>query len=193
MSAATGDLPPPESAATPTNHPGLKSLTLATSPTLISSSPVTDGTLSKATAMHRCSVVVTPTYASTSMSFFVALRWPRVSPRHPRTPLRLPESVAAPRTSHLFTVSRLHKSRRPLRAVRLKSTGVVMLPSQTSSTSCTSPRPHSSHISELKRTLSSRSQPRPVFFVASDSSLSNAELRDEMLHLFADLNAKRDV
>jgi hypothetical protein len=48
-------------------------------------------------------------------------------------------------------------------------------------------------ISELlERTLSSRSQPRPVF-VASDSSLSNAEPSDEMLlRLTADVKAERD-
>jgi chromosome segregation ATPase len=47
-------------------------------------------------------------------------------------------------------------------------------------------------ISELERTLSSRSQTRPISFAASDSSLSDAEPSDEMLRLIADLKAERD-
>jgi hypothetical protein len=47
-------------------------------------------------------------------------------------------------------------------------------------------------ISELDPTLSSRSQPRPVSFAASDSSLSDAEPNDEMLRLVADLKDERD-
>ena len=43
-----------------------------------------------------------------------------------------------------------------------------------------------------ERTLLSCSQPRPVSFVASDSSLSDAEPSDEMLHFIANLKAERD-
>jgi hypothetical protein len=66
-----GDLPTPESAAT-YEAPCLKSLILATCPSLISSSLVPDSILSKATALHPRSVVVTvtPTHTSTSISFF---------------------------------------------------------------------------------------------------------------------------
>jgi hypothetical protein len=70
MSAATGDLPTPKFAATPTKPPDLKSRTLATSTSLISSSSLPDGVLAKATALHRHSVVVPPAHASASMSFF---------------------------------------------------------------------------------------------------------------------------
>jgi hypothetical protein len=68
MSAAAGELPTPESAATPTKPPGLMSLTLATSPSVISTSPASDGILSKGTDLHRRSVV--PSHASASATFF---------------------------------------------------------------------------------------------------------------------------
>ena len=47
-------------------------------------------------------------------------------------------------------------------------------------------------ISHLECLLLSRSQPRPISLVTSDSSLSDVEPSDEILRLIADLKAKRD-
>ncbi|KAF8258392.1 hypothetical protein EI94DRAFT_1835061 [Lactarius quietus] len=193
MSAVTGELPTPKSAATPTKPSNLKSLTLATSPSLISSPPSSDGVLSKATSLHRRSGVA---HGSSSAPF---LR--RAS---------LTESTSST-SSDPFEAPRKRSS------ISYKSSfHGLPTPELTPTTECRPPigsdiewARHSSltneqhflyqsqaalvaRISELERTLSSRSQSRPISYAASDSSLSDAEPSDEMLRLIADLKAERD-
>ena len=191
MSAATGDLPTPESAATPSKPPGLKSLTLATSPSLISSSPVPDGVLSKATALHRRSVVVPPTHASTS--FFRRASVTESTSSTSSDPFEAPRkrsSISYKSSFHGLPTPELTPTNegRPSdidwsRHASLTNEQHFLYQSQAALVA---------RISELERTLSSRSQPRPVSFAASDSSLSDAEPSDEMLRLIADLKAERD-
>jgi hypothetical protein len=186
----TGELPTPESAPTPTKLSGLKSLTLATSPSLASSSP--DGVLSKATAaLHRRSVVV-PT--SSSVPFFRRASLSESTSSTSSDPFEVPR-----KRSSISYKSSFHGLPTPELTPTTEGR-----PSMGSEAEWSRPLTNEQHflyqsqaalvarISELERTLSSRSQPRPVSFATSDSSLSDPEPTDEMLRLIADLKAERD-
>ena len=195
MSAATGELPTPVSAATPPKPPGLKSLTLATSPSLISTSPTPDGVLSKATALHRRSVVVPPTHASSSVPFFRRASLTESTSSTSSDPFEVPRkrsSISYKTSFHGLPTPELTpttEGRPPIgsetdwaRPPSLTNEQHFLYQSQAALVA---------RISELERTLSSRSQSRPVSST-SDSSFSDAEPSNEMLRLIADLKAERD-
>ncbi|KAN0131044.1 hypothetical protein V8E53_011177 [Lactarius tabidus] len=196
MSATAGELPTPESTATPTKPAGLKSLTLATSPSLISTSPASDGILSKATALHRRSVVVPPTHPSASAPFFRRASLTESTSSTSSDPFEIPRkrsSISYKSSFHGLPTPELTpttEGRPPIgseidwaRRPSLTNEQHFLYQSQAALVA---------RISELERTLSSRSQTRPISFAASDSSLSDAEPSDEMLRLIADLKAERD-
>ncbi|KAH8996978.1 hypothetical protein EDB86DRAFT_3076906 [Lactarius hatsudake] len=174
MTTVTGEqLPTPDSAPTPTKPTGLKSLTLASSPSLTSPSSSPDGgVLSRATALHRRSVVVPPTHASSSASkrssisykpSFQGLPTPELTPTTEGRPLIGSETEWGRPPSLTNEQHFLYQSQAALVA----------------------------RITELERSLSFRTC-RPVSLAASDSSSSVAEPTDEMLRLIADLKAERD-
>jgi hypothetical protein len=194
MSAAAGELPTPESAATPTKPAGLKSLTLATSPSVISTCPASDGILSKATALHRRSVV--PPHASASAPFFRRASLTESTSSTSSDPFEVPRkrsSISYKSSFHGLPTPELTpttEGRPPIgseidwaRHASLTNEQHFLYQSQAALVA---------RISELERTLSSRSQTRPISFAASDSSLSDAEPSDEMLRLIADLKAELD-
>jgi hypothetical protein len=194
LSAAAGELPTPESAATPTKPAGLKSLTLATSPSVISTCPASDGILSKATALHRRSVV--PPHASASAPFFRRASLTESTSSTSSDPFEVPRkrsSISYKSSFHGLPTPELTpttEGRPPIgseidwaRHASLTNEQHFLYQSQAALVA---------RISELERTLSSRSQTRPISFAASDSSLSDAEPSDEMLRLIADLKAERD-
>ncbi|KAI9433308.1 hypothetical protein H4582DRAFT_2112897 [Lactarius indigo] len=163
MSGVTGEqLPTPESAPTPTKPTGLKSLTLAASPSLTSPSSSPDsGVLSKATALHRRSVVVPPTHASSSVQFFRRASLTESTSSISSDPFEETEWGRPPSLTNEQHF--LYQSQAALVA----------------------------RISELECTLSFRTS-RPISVSTSDSSSSVAEPTDEMLRLIADLKAERD-
>ena len=196
MSAAAAELPTPESAATPTKPAGLKSLTLTSSPSLISTSPASDGVLAKATALHRRSVIVPPTHPSSSAQFFRRASVTESTSSTSSDPFDVPRkrsSISYKSSFHGLPTPELTPTTegRPLigsdidwaRHPSLTNEQQFLYQSQAALVA---------RISELERTLSSRSQTRPISFAASDSSLSDAEPSDEMLRLIADLKAERD-
>lgn len=192
MSAVTGGLPTPVSAATPTKLAGLKSLTLTTSPSSITSSSP-DGGLSKATSLHRRSVVV-PAHSSVSFSRRASLTESTSSiSSDPFDAPRKRSSISYKPSFHGLPTPELTPTTegRPLigsgidwnRPPSLTNEQHFLHHSQAALVA---------RISELERTLSSRSQPRPFSFAASDSSLSDPDSSDETLRLIADLKAERD-
>ena len=190
LMSVTGELPTPESAPTPTKLSGLKSLTLTTSPSLVSSP---DGVLSKATALHRRSVVAPTT---SSPSFFRRASVSESISSTSSDPFEAPRkrsSISYKSSFHGLPTPELTPTTegRPLigsenewgRSPSISNEQHFLYQSQAALVA---------RISELERTLSSRSQPRPISFATSDSSLSDAEPADETLCLIADLKAERD-
>ncbi|KAI0260930.1 hypothetical protein BC834DRAFT_845850 [Gloeopeniophorella convolvens] len=200
ISAVNGELPTPSPTPTPSKPFGLKSLTLTTSPSLVSSPPSSDNVLSNAAAMRRRSVIVPPTHAPSSAAFF----------RRPS----LTDSVSST-SSDVFEVPRKRSSI----SYKPSSHGLPtpeLTPTTERRASAGSEsdwdRPPSltneqhflyqsqaalvTRIAELERTLSFRThgQPpsRPVSFVASDTSSGGTEPTDETFRLVVDLKAERD-
>ncbi|KAH8984608.1 hypothetical protein EDB92DRAFT_1950669 [Lactarius akahatsu] len=197
MSTVTGEqLPTPDSAPTPTKPTGLKSLTLAASPSLTSPSSSPDsGVLSRATALHRRSVVVPPTHASSSASFFRRASLTESTSSISSDPFEAPRkrsSISYKPSFHGLPTPELTPTTegRPLtgsetewgRPPSLTNEQHFLYQSQAALVA---------RISELERTLSFRTS-RPVSLAASDSSSSVAEPTDEMLRLITDLKAERD-
>ncbi|KAH9057730.1 hypothetical protein EDB87DRAFT_1685894 [Lactarius vividus] len=177
MSAVTGEqLPTPDSAPTPTKPTGLKSLTLAASPSLTSpSSSPEGGVLSKATALHR------PFCCRPSDSSFLVRAAPRKrsSISYKSSFHGLPTPELTPTTEGRPLIGSETEWGRP---PSLTNEQQFLYQSQAALVA---------RISELERTLSFRTS-RPVSLSASDSSSSVAEPTDEMLRLIADLKAERD-
>ncbi|KAH9168915.1 hypothetical protein EDB89DRAFT_1551895 [Lactarius sanguifluus] len=197
MSTVTGEqLPTPDSAPTPTKPTGLKSLTLAASPSLTSPSSSPDGgVLSRATALHRRSVVVPSTHASSSAPFFHRASLTESTSSISSDPFEAPRKRSSisykPSFQGLPTPELTPTTEgRPLIG---SETEWGRPPSLTNEQHflCQSQAALVARISELERTLSFRTS-RPVSLAASDSSSSVAEPTDEMLRLIADLKAERD-
>ncbi|KAH9021326.1 hypothetical protein EDB84DRAFT_1565364 [Lactarius hengduanensis] len=190
-------LPTPDSAPTPTKPTGLKSLTLASSPSLTSPSSSPDGgVLSRATALHRRSVVIPPTHASSSASFFRRASLTESTSSISSDPFEAPRkrrsSISYKPSSHGLPTPELTPTTegRPLIG---SETEWGRPPSLTNEQHflCQSQATLVARISELERTLSFRTS-RPVSLAASDSSSSVAEPTDELLCLITDLKAERD-
>ncbi|KAH9030241.1 hypothetical protein EDB83DRAFT_2554988 [Lactarius deliciosus] len=197
MTTVTGEqLPTPDSAPTPTKPTGLKSLTLASSPSLTSPSSSPDsGVLSRATALHRRSVVVPPSHTSSSASFFRRASLTESTSSISSDPFEAPRKRSSisykPSFQGLPTPELTPTTEgRPLigsetewgRPPSLTNEQHFLYQSQAALVA---------RISELERSLSFRTC-RPVSLAASDSSSSVAEPTDEMLRLIADLKAERD-
>ncbi|KAI9455788.1 hypothetical protein BJY52DRAFT_1188205 [Lactarius psammicola] len=176
---------------------GLKSLTLAVSPSLTSSPSSPDnGVLSKATALHRRSIVAPPNHASSSVPFFRRTSLTESTSSISSDPFEVPRkrsSISYKSSFHGLPTPELTPTTegRPSlgsetewgRPPSLTNEQHFLYQSQAALVA---------RISELERTLSSRTQSRPVSLAASDSSSSIAEPTDEMLRLVADLKAERD-
>ncbi|KAI0296061.1 hypothetical protein B0F90DRAFT_1747672 [Multifurca ochricompacta] len=197
MSAANGELPTPAPTPTPSKPSGLKSLTLTTSPPLISSPPATDGVSLNATAANRRSVVVPPTHTSSSSPFFrrgsltdsaSSISWdPFEVPRKRSSISYKPSFHGLPTPELTPTTER--------RASTGSDSDWGRPPSLLSNEQHFLYQSHAAlvaRISELERTLCVRTQPRSVLLATSDNTSNGPEPTDEMLRLIADLKAERD-
>jgi hypothetical protein len=182
-------------AHTPSKSSGLKSLTLITSPSLVSSPP-SDGVLTSATSFHRCSVVVPPTHAVSSAPFF---RRPSLTD-NPYSASSDPFE-APKRRSSISYKSSYHGLPTPELTPTTDRCASIGSDSDWGRPSSVSNEQHFlfqsqaalvARISDLERALSSRTHSRPASFAASDISSGGPEATDEMLHFVADLKAERD-
>ena len=194
-SAPNGELSTPAPTSTPSKSSGLKSLTLTSSPNVISSPPTLDGVLSDVSALHRRSVVVLPPHPA-STPFFRRPSLTDSASSGFSDPFELPKkrsSISYKSSFHGLPTPELTPT-----TDRRASTGSDSDWGRPSSIT------HEQHflyqsqaalvarISELERTLSSRTHSRPASVAASDASSSAPEPTDEMLRLISDLKAERD-
>jgi hypothetical protein len=178
---------------TPSKSSGLKSLTLITSPSLVSSPP-SDSALTSAASFHRRSIVVPSTHAVSSAPFF---RRPSLTDNPPSGS---PDPFEAPKRRSSISYKPSYHG--------LPTPELTPTTDRHASTGSDGdwPRPWSvsneqnflfqsqaalvARIADLERALSSRS--RPASFAASDVSSGGPEPTDEMLQFVADLKAERD-
>ncbi|KAI0288234.1 hypothetical protein BC826DRAFT_1039345 [Russula brevipes] len=193
LSATNSELPTPAPTPTPSKPSGLKSLTLTTSPSLISSPPAPDAVSSSVTSLHRRSVVVPPTHAASSAPFF---RRPSLTDSASSDPFEVPKK----RSSISYKPSFYG-----LPTPELTPTSEHRASTGSSDSDWSRPSINNEHhflyqsqaalvgrISELERALTIRTQSRPVSLAASDVSSGTPEPTGEMLRLIADLKAERD-
>jgi len=191
LSGVNTELPTPAPTPTPSKPSGLKSLTLTTSPSLVSSPP-SDAIVSSASSLHRRSIVVPPTHAVSSAQFF---RRPLLTDQS-LDPFEAPKrrsSISYKPSNHGLPTPELTPTTE--RRASTGSDGDWGRPSSVSNEQhflFQSQAALVTRISELERALSSRTQSRPASFAVSDISSGGAEPTDEMLHLVADLKAERD-
>jgi hypothetical protein len=196
MFAATGDLPTPESAATPTKAPGLLTVTDScnfSQLNLLFPGPRLD--LRWCPLQGYCTASLfccRPSNSPTSTSSF----------RHPlvteSTSLISSDPIEVPRKRSSISYKSSFQGLptpelTPTKEGRLSDIDWSRHASLTNEQHFLyqSLAALVARISKLDHTLSSRSQPRPVSFAASNRSLSDAEPSDEMF-LIADLKAERD-
>jgi hypothetical protein len=196
MSAPNSELPTPALTPSPSKPSGLKSLTLTSSPNLVSSPPTLDSVLSNVTVLHRPSVVVPLTHATSSAPFFRRASMTESPSSGSSDPFELPKRRSS--ISYKPSFYGLPTPELTPTTDRRASTGSDSDWGRPSSIT------HEQHflyqsqaalvarISELERTLSSRTQSRPVSIAASDLSSSTPGPDGEMLHHIADLKAERD-
>ena len=190
ISAPGGELPTPAPTPTPSKSSGLKSLTLISSP------PSSDGVLSSVTALNRRPVAIPPTHPASSAPFFRRGSLTDSSSSGFSDPFEIPRkrsSISYKSSFHGLPTPELTPT-----TDRRASTGSDSDWGRPSSIT------HEQHflyqsqaalvarISELERTLSFRTQSRPVSVTASDISSSVPAPTDEMLRLVTDLKAERD-
>ncbi|KAI0253157.1 hypothetical protein BJV78DRAFT_245670 [Lactifluus subvellereus] len=196
MPAPNGELPTPAPTPAPSKPSGLKSLTLTSSPNLISSPPTSDGVLSNVTALNRRPVVVPPTHPASFGPFLRRASLSDSASSGSLDPFELPRkrsSISYKSSFHGLPTPELTPT-----TDRRASTGSDSDWGRPSSIT------HEQHflyqsqaalvarISELERTLSFRTQSRPISVAASELSSSAPEPTDEMLRLVTDLKAERD-
>ncbi|KAH9967724.1 hypothetical protein BGW80DRAFT_675171 [Lactifluus volemus] len=191
-----GELSTSAPTSTPSKSSGLKSLTLTSSPNLVSSPPTLDGVLSEVSAIHRRSGVVPPSYSISSTPFFRRASLTDSTFSGFSDPFELPKkrsSISYKSSFHGLPTPELTPT-----TDRRASTGSDSDWGRPSSIT------HEQHflyqsqaalvarISELERTLSSRTHSRPVSSTASDASSSAPEPSDGMVRLISDLKAERE-
>ncbi|KAH9962418.1 hypothetical protein BC827DRAFT_1267034 [Russula dissimulans] len=190
-----GELATPAPTPTPSKPSGLKSLTLITSPSLVSSPPESDGVLPSATTLPRRSMAVPPTHPTSSASFFrrSSLTDNISGPADPFEAPKKRSSISYKSSFHGLPTPELTPT-----ADHRASTGSDNdWPQPTSVTNeqhflYQSQAALVARISELEAALASRNQSRHVSLAASDTSSGPLEPTDEMLRLIADLKAERD-
>ena len=195
LSFTNAELPTPAPTPTPSKPPGLKSLTLTTSPSLVSSPP-SEGNLSGATSLHRRSIVVPPTHAASTVPFFRRPSLTDSALSGSSDPFEAPKrrsSISYKPSNHGLPTPEPTPT-----TERHASTGSESDWGRPSSVSneqhflFQSQAALVTRISELERALASRTLSRPASFAAPDISSGGSEPTDEMLHLVADLKAERD-
>lgn len=193
LSAANGELPTPAPTPAPSKPPGLKSLTLITSPSLVSSPPTSDVMHPSATASHHRSIVVPPTHPASSAQFFRRSSLTDSSSSDPFGAPRkrssisykpsfhgLPTPELTPTTDHRASIGSdsdcgRHSSVSNEQHFLFQSQSALV-----------------ARISELECALALRTQSHRVSLPASEISSDGSEPTDEMLRLISNLKAERD-